>query len=74
MQVKQIRLYQDPGDILGSSHGATVWDSALVLADYLQHEMRTYLERKSVLELGAGCGLAGMDECVINYMNYPCLL
>ena len=72
MQVKQIRLYQDPSGILSCGHGATIWDSALVLADYLQHSMRKYLkQQKNVLELGAGCGLAGMVTNGINQISCP---
>ena len=72
MQVKQIRLYQDPSGILACGHGATIWDSALVLADYLQHRMRKYLKpQTNVLELGAGCGLAGNDTCDIDGINCP---
>jgi len=41
--------------------GFNVWDGALLLAHYLQlQESMAMLENRRVLELGAGCGVAGL--------------
>jgi predicted nicotinamide N-methyase len=43
-----------------SNHTAfTIWDASLVLARYLE-ENQNWVIGKNVLELGAGCGVAGM--------------
>lgn len=40
---------------------STVWDSAIVLAKYLEKWPGTVVG-KQCIELGAGCGLAGADQ------------
>ena len=58
----QLRILQDPNG-LQYGHGATVWDSALLLGKYISiYEGRAALLQKDVkvLELGAGCGLSGL--------------
>lgn len=45
--------------------GFNVWDGALLLAHYLQMEQSvSLLENKRFLELGAGCGVAGLTAAV----------
>ncbi|GAQ81687.1 hypothetical protein KFL_000880010 [Klebsormidium nitens] len=63
-----MRLAQDPN----SQHlGKTVWDASMVLAKYLERNenkgefSRKKLAGKRALELGAGCGLAGMGLCLL---------
>ena len=44
--------------------GTTIWDASVILVRYMERNPQLYsrrkLEGKRVLELGAGCGLAGM--------------
>lgn len=57
----QFSLKQEPGSrVLG--HGAVVWDSSVVFAKYMEHNPKLFVdvEGKKVLELGSGCGLAGL--------------
>jgi predicted nicotinamide N-methyase len=56
-------IEQDPGDrALG--HGAVVWDAAVVLSKFMEKTYKDYdtktLAKKTVLELGSGCGLGGI--------------
>uniref|UniRef100_A0A7R9Z8M0 Calmodulin-lysine N-methyltransferase n=1 Tax=Chlamydomonas euryale TaxID=1486919 RepID=A0A7R9Z8M0_9CHLO len=64
-----IRLSQNPA----SEHlGTTVWDASIVLAKYLEKNMRKgefsrpRLKGKRVLELGAGMGLGGMAFALLD--------
>lgn len=44
--------------------GTTIWDASVILVRYMERNPQLYSRRKlagkRVLELGAGCGLAGM--------------
>lgn len=58
----QLQFCQDPNS---KHHGTTVWDSSMVFAKYLEKNCRkgrfspAKLKGKRVIELGAGCGVAG---------------
>jgi predicted nicotinamide N-methyase len=56
-------IEQDPGS-RDLGHGAVVWDAAVVLAKYMEKNYKDYdtktLSKRTVLELGSGCGLAGI--------------
>lgn len=60
-----IKVFTDPIGILKAGTGATVWDSALVLAKYLESNID--LNPKNILELGSGTGLLG----IIMAKKYP---
>ena len=53
-----LRILEDPTGSLSGGNGATVWDSALVLADFLSDS--DDWRGKRVLDLGAGCGLCSL--------------
>lgn len=57
-------LWQDPGS-RDLGHGAVVWDSSVVLVKHMEHAPKDFdrskLCGKKVLELGSGCGLAGIS-------------
>lgn len=46
-------------------HGAVVWDAAVIFAKYVEKNMKEFdyskLKDKHILELGSGCGLAGLS-------------
>jgi len=54
---------QDPSQ--QHSHGFIVWESAVIVAKYLEKDPKNFEERdlrdKKVLELGSGTGLAGLS-------------
>lgn len=56
-----IKTRQDPSS---DNLGTTIWDASVILVRYMERNPQLYsrrkLEGKTVLELGAGCGLAGM--------------
>jgi predicted nicotinamide N-methyase len=56
-------IEQDPGD-RDLGHGAVVWDAAVVLSKFMEKNYKDYdtrsLAKKTVLELGSGCGLGGI--------------
>ena len=59
----ELSIQQMPDDrLLG--HGAVVWDSAAIFVKYMECNPKDYdsskLAGKTVLELGPGCGLAGI--------------
>nr|XP_043631044.1 protein N-lysine methyltransferase METTL21A isoform X2 [Erigeron canadensis] len=63
----QLQFSQDPN----SKHlGTTVWDASMVLVKYLERNCRkgrfcpSKLKGKRVIELGAGCGVAGFGRNV----------
>ncbi len=56
-----LRLEQDIN--VSDTTAGTVWDGALLLAHYLPF-MPSLPTRATVLELGAGCGLAGMATAI----------
>ena len=56
---RKIEIEQD----LNFEHAGTVWDGALVLINYLNHNKEKYapiFKDKSVVELGAGTGIVGL--------------
>eukprot|EP00752_Nemacystus_decipiens_P016329 g14604.t1 len=57
----QLNIAQDP---TSDNLGTTIWDASVILVRYMERNPQLYsrrkLEGKRVLELGAGCGLAGM--------------
>ena len=57
----QLRILQDPGG-QQYGHGATVWDSSILLGQYLSKMEGRELMKAStkVLTLGCGCGLSGL--------------
>ncbi|PIA29136.1 hypothetical protein AQUCO_06200016v1 [Aquilegia coerulea] len=61
----ELQFSQDPN----SKHlGTTVWDASMVFVKYLERNCRkgrfcpSKLKGKRVIELGAGCGVAGFDQ------------
>lgn len=59
-----IDIEQEPANtVLG--HGAVVWDSAVIFAKYMEFDPKQFtvdkLQGKKVIELGSGCGLAGIS-------------
>lgn len=64
----RLQLAQDPN----SKHlGTTVWDSSMVFVKFLEQNCRkgelshSRLAGKRVIELGAGCGLAGLGMALL---------
>ncbi|KAL9241226.1 hypothetical protein vseg_015359 [Gypsophila vaccaria] len=64
----QLQFSQDPN----SKHlGTTVWDASMVFAKYLEKNSRkgrfsaSKLKGKRVIELGAGCGVAGFGMAML---------
>ncbi|KAJ0806494.1 putative lysine methyltransferase, S-adenosyl-L-methionine-dependent methyltransferase [Helianthus annuus] len=64
----QLQFCQDPN----SKHlGTTVWDASMVLVKYLEKNCRkgrfspSKLKGKRVIELGAGCGVAGFGMAML---------
>lgn len=64
----QLQFAQDPN----SKHvGTTVWDASMVLAKFLEKNSRkgrfsaSKLKGKRVIELGAGCGVAGFGMALL---------
>lgn len=53
-----LRILEDPLGMWAAGNGATVWDCALLLHEFLQHEPG--LSDVNALELGAGTGLVGL--------------
>lgn len=57
------QFHQNPGsrDI---GHGAVVWDASIIFAKYVENNLKDFefekMHCKRVLELGSGCGLAGL--------------
>mmetsp|Transcript_3808 Transcript_3808/g.5827 ORF Transcript_3808/g.5827 Transcript_3808/m.5827 type:complete len:334 (-) Transcript_3808:354-1355(-) len=47
------------GDLQGAGTGVNVWDSAILLARYLEKQP-VIVKGKRILELGSGCGLLGI--------------
>lgn len=58
-----INLFQNPSS-RAVGHGAVVWDAAVIFAKYMEVNPSDYeptkISGKTVLELGSGCGLAGL--------------
>ncbi|CAM9222964.1 unnamed protein product, partial [Discosporangium mesarthrocarpum] len=56
-----LNIIQDPNS---NNLGTTIWDASVILVSYMERNPQLYSSRKlagkTVLELGAGCGLAGM--------------
>ncbi|KAA8544130.1 hypothetical protein F0562_022142 [Nyssa sinensis] len=64
----QLQFSQDPN----SKHlGTTVWDASMVLVKFLEKNCRkgrfcpSKLKGKRVIELGAGCGVAGFGMAML---------
>ncbi|KAF0911637.1 hypothetical protein E2562_011644 [Oryza meyeriana var. granulata] len=72
---RRLSLLQSPSSMATPGvTGAVVWDSAFVLAKFLEHAVdsgRLDLRGARALELGAGCGLAG---CVAALLGADVLL
>uniref|UniRef100_A0A0E0L6P7 Uncharacterized protein n=1 Tax=Oryza punctata TaxID=4537 RepID=A0A0E0L6P7_ORYPU len=72
---RRLSLLQSPSSMATPGvTGAVVWDSAVVLAKFLEHAVdsaRLTLRGARALELGAGCGLAG---CVAALLGAHVLL
>ena len=62
----QLRILQDPGG-QQYGHGATVWDSSILLGQYLSKMEGRELMKAStkVLTLGCGCGLVGLTSSTL---------
>ena len=61
-QVKEVRVSQD----FEGSEAVVVWDAALVLAHFLEHNRRSLdLRGKRALELGAGTGIVGLAAAAL---------
>ena len=45
--------------------GCVVWDSAIVLAKYLEKTRKGDIKDKIILELGAGTGIVGLSCAVL---------
>ncbi|KAJ3021285.1 Methyltransferase-like protein 21D [Thoreauomyces humboldtii] len=61
-------LQQDPSGTLAGGQGATVWDSALCLAKYIEKQLRrqpSILDNARILEIGAGTGLVGLSVAMM---------
>ncbi|XP_031389423.1 protein-lysine methyltransferase METTL21D [Punica granatum] len=64
----QLQFSQDPNS---KHHGTTVWDASLVLVKFLEKNSRkgrfcpSKLKGKRVIELGAGCGVAGFGMALL---------
>ncbi|CAE8590220.1 unnamed protein product [Polarella glacialis] len=59
----ELRILEDSQGIWANGNGATIWDSALLLADFLRHQPalgRLPGSGLRALELGAGLGLVGL--------------
>ncbi|KAL5225869.1 hypothetical protein ABZP36_012508 [Zizania latifolia] len=72
---RRLSLLQSPSSMAAPGvTGAVVWDSGVVLAKFLEHAVdsgRLALRGARVVELGAGCGLAG---CVAAHLGADVLL
>lgn len=60
---KELMIQQDPSsETLG--HGAVVWDASVIFVKYMEKNAKSFdpkkLSGQTVLELGSGCGLAGI--------------
>lgn len=64
----QLQFSQDPNS---KHHGTTVWDASMVFVKFLEKNRRkgrfspSKLEGKRVIELGAGCGVAGFGMAML---------
>ncbi len=56
---QQLQVISDPDNVLGQHIGNGVWTSAHELVYFLRIQHPSVLRHQSVLELGAGLGLAG---------------
>ena len=58
-----LSIHQDPSN-RDIGHGSVVWDAAVVFAKFMEFNCRMFpaesLNEKFVVELGSGCGLAGI--------------
>jgi predicted nicotinamide N-methyase len=58
---RTLRLLEDPTGKFAAGNGATLWDSALALARFIEHVHKTHsMAGRSVIELGSGVGLLSM--------------
>lgn len=59
----ELRLRQSPSS-QSLGHGAVVWDASVVFSKYMESNAKEFdpskVAGKTVLELGSGCGLAGI--------------
>ena len=60
---QELILKQNPSTrLLG--HGAVVWDASVIFSKYMENNVKLFnpnvLSGRTVIELGSGCGLAGV--------------
>jgi predicted nicotinamide N-methyase len=73
---RDISLRQNPSTH-EIGHGAVVWDASVIFAKYVENNPTDFdpskLKGKRVLELGSGCGLAGitlmMKGCAVTFTD-----
>ncbi|KAL3672819.1 hypothetical protein V7S43_002108 [Phytophthora oleae] len=49
----------------GKGTGLTTWDGSVVLAKYLEHQRRSDIVGRRIVELGAGTGLVGISAALL---------
>jgi predicted nicotinamide N-methyase len=75
---KDISLFQNPRS-RAVGHGAVIWDAAVVFSKYVEKNPSEFdphkVKGKTVLELGSGCGLAGITlmlrGCEVTFTDLP---
>eukprot|EP00466_Bigelowiella_natans_P012399 jgi/Bigna1/52400/estExt_Genewise1Plus.C_70247 len=73
----EVLVAQDPLGSLRGGIGATVWDSALVLCRYLEHQKICFQSGCSVLDIGSGTGIVGLvlacsqKRCRVTLSDHP---
>jgi len=59
-----IKVHQDRELLCGKGvTGAAVWDSGMVLAKFVEFHHQELIANKSIIEIGAGCGVTGLVAC-----------
>lgn len=65
---RQVALRIEQRAFTTAGFASTVWDSAIVVAAYLERHQAWYRGRRGAVELGAGCGL---PTCVLSALGVP---